>query len=50
MKVRIDFTIDINPNAWIDEYGTEPSEIRSDVQRHVQNSSVAQLESLGMLW
>lgn len=51
MKVRVSFTVDIDAEAWADEYGTErdSAPTRADVQRHVQNMTMAQLDSLGLL-
>jgi len=51
MKVRISFTVDIDPQAWADEYGTERdgAPTHGDVQRHVESMVTAQLDSLGLL-
>jgi hypothetical protein len=50
MKVKVSFEVDINTDAWDDEYGTgSVTEIRSDVKRHIENMVRGQLESIGVL-
>jgi len=34
MKVRISFTVDVDAEAWMGEYGVGRDEVRSDVQEH----------------
>ncbi|MEB3023465.1 MULTISPECIES: hypothetical protein [Mycolicibacter] len=50
MKVRIDFTVDINEEAWAAEYGTaDTAETRSDVQQHAKNMITGHFDSIGVL-
>lgn len=35
MKVRISYSVDIDAEAWADEFGLEQSEVRADVQRYL---------------
>ncbi|MCA2247567.1 hypothetical protein JF729_07120 [Mycobacterium intracellulare] len=49
MKVRVSFTINVDPDAWMQEYGADRSDIRHDVQRHLEHDARAQLNSLGLL-
>lgn len=48
MRVRVSFTVDVDPGAWMDEYGVERSEVRADVLRYVENSVRAHLDDLGL--
>ena len=48
-KVRIPLTVDIDVDAWVEEYGAgSMAEIREDVRRHIENMVRAQLDSLGV--
>ena len=49
MKVQIKFTLDIDVNAWILNYGTEKFEIREDVKRHVIEGVLQHLDDLELL-
>ena len=49
MKVRIALTLDINADAWMAEYGTPKTEIRTDVRDHVTQSVLSHFEELGVL-
>lgn len=46
MKVRVTLTVDVDQEAWIRDYGCEPSELRQDVRAYVfgqvQDSAAAQ--------
>lgn len=35
MKVKVSFTIDINQQAWADEFGIDKSKVRADVQQYL---------------
>jgi hypothetical protein len=35
MKVRLTITLDVDPEAWVRDYGCEPSEVRDDVKSYV---------------
>ena len=37
MKVKIEFTVNVNPDKWADEYGTERKEVREDVKSYFSN-------------
>lgn len=50
MKVKASFTVDVDEEAWSQEYGTQTAaEIRGDVKHHVESYAVMQLQSLGVL-
>jgi hypothetical protein len=50
MKVKIAFTLDIDPECWTTEYGVEGiSEIRHDVQQYVEHGVRADLAEKGVL-
>jgi hypothetical protein len=51
MKVRVSFTVDIDPEAWDANYGTgrEAKAIRADVQTYIENGVKDQLRELGLL-
>ncbi|AYD84643.1 hypothetical protein SEA_PAITO_59 [Mycobacterium phage Paito] len=51
MKVRINFTVDIDPEAWAEEYGTDldGTPTRGDVQHHAQQIVLQHFGSLGLL-
>ena len=52
MKVRIEFTVDIDHEAWALAYGydsTDKTAIREDVKNYVSQGSIAHLEGLGFL-
>jgi hypothetical protein len=49
MKIKVIVGLDIDADAWMDEYGIERSEVRSDVIEHVGQSIRAHLSSLGLL-
>lgn len=48
MKVRISFTLDVDPEAWANEYGVAAAEIRQDVQTYFRIGAQEQLEFLGL--
>lgn len=47
MRVRVDFTVDIDPDAWRVEYGAE--DVRSDVRTYIENAVRTHLEVMGVL-
>lgn len=49
MKVRISFTVDIDVDAWMMNYGVESGDVRKDVQVYVENGTRDHLGSLGLL-
>jgi hypothetical protein len=34
MKIKIEFTIEVDPEKWASEYGVEKSDVRKDVANH----------------
>jgi len=49
MKVRLDFTVDIDATAWIENYGVEAQEVREDVKRYIQYIVIGQLDVMDAL-
>jgi hypothetical protein len=35
MKVKVSYTIDIDADAWANEFGLDKSEVRADVQQYL---------------
>ena len=48
MKIKIEFTVNIDPHAWELEYGTPRNEIRECVQSYVKHGTLEQFDSLGV--
>lgn len=51
MKISINFTLDVDPEAWAVDYGIEGGApaVRADVKTYVQNTVHDHLQGLGML-
>lgn len=49
MKIKIEFTIDVNEDAWATEYGLPLSEVRADVKSYVENCVKDGLRSMELL-
>jgi|TARA_R100000093_G_scaffold11897_1_gene7347 hypothetical protein len=49
MKVQVDFTVDIDATAWINNYGCGAHEVREDVQGYVKYIVVSQLANMDAL-
>lgn len=49
MKVRVSYTVEVDPEGWVSEYGVDPSEVRDDVKDHLHTCGVEHLASLGLL-
>lgn len=49
MKIRVSFTVDVDPVAWSREYGTTREDVRADVNLYVHNATHAQFDSQGVL-
>tara|TARA_R110000765_G_scaffold16273_2_gene45995 strand:+ start:648 stop:860 length:213 start_codon:yes stop_codon:yes gene_type:complete len=49
MKVKIELTVDINAESWIENYGIESSEVRDDVKGYCKNILLSQLEIIDVL-
>lgn len=37
-RVRIQITVDVDTEAWSEEYGVAPQDVRSDVQNYVREA------------
>ena len=48
MKVRIDVTVDIDQEAWAEEFLLEPNEVRKDVRVYFRGLVLEQLSNLGL--
>ena len=49
MLVKIEFTVDIDPEAWAAEYEVERHAVRSDVRQYVETTVRAVLADRGVL-
>lgn len=49
MKVRIELTVDVDPEAWALNYGCDRSEVREDVQSYAKAAVLDQMEAVGVL-
>lgn len=49
LRVEIAMTLDIDVDAWAEEYGIEPGKVAGDVEEHATNTVVAHLSDLGVL-
>jgi hypothetical protein len=49
MKVQVTVTVEIDPQAWADEYGTEIGSVRADVKRHAAQIVQQHFDSVGVL-
>lgn len=49
VKIRVSFTVDIDPEAWATEYGVAPEDVRTDVQSYLGQNAHTQLADLGLL-
>jgi hypothetical protein len=47
MKIKVTFTLDVDPASWQENYGTDPKDIRKDVQNYFSVGADMQLESIG---
>lgn len=49
MKVKIELTLDVNPESWGEDYGSEGvAEVRQDVKEYVRN--VVQNTEAALRW
>ncbi|MGW6754517.1 hypothetical protein [Streptomyces sp. NPDC055006] len=37
MKVRLTYTVDVNPEKWMDSYGVAKDDVREDVRAYMRN-------------
>lgn len=49
MKIRIAVTLDIDPDAWVTEFGVEREDVRADVQEYFKNIVYGQAASVSVL-
>ena len=49
MKVKIEFTVDIDADTWAREYSLDKSEVREDVKAYVENGARDHLSDMGLL-
>jgi len=52
MKIKIEFTLNINPETWARDYGLpefDKAAIREDVKRHIQGKIEEEHQELGHL-
>ena len=49
MKVKVSFTVDIDPEAWALNYGIKNAEIREDVKRFAEDAVLDQFQACGLL-
>lgn len=49
MKVRVEFTVDIDPEAWEMNYGVPRSEQREDIRNYCEQGMRDQLREVGVL-
>lgn len=43
MKVKIEYTVDIDVDAWILNFGLDKSQVREDVKEHARQSYIEYL-------
>jgi len=48
MKVRIDFTLEIDQQQWADIFYLAPNEVREDVKEYVRNIVLMQMQEIGV--
>lgn len=48
MKIRIAMTLDVDVEAWADEFGIDTTDVRADVARWAENGLRAQLAEQGL--
>ncbi len=51
VRVRVSFTVEVDPDDWALNYGTspDPSEVRADVSRYLEYAARGQLAAVGVL-
>jgi len=49
MKVKVSFTLDVDVEAWMREYGIERDEVRDDVLTLAEDAIHSHLLNLGLL-
>ena len=41
MKIKVQFTVDVNPDVWCDAYGVDRADVRDDVREYARNAVTA---------
>lgn len=49
MKIRVTFTLDIDPESWASEYGLDKTEVREDIQAYLANEAREWMNMMGHL-
>ena len=49
MKIKIEFTVHVDQDAWMENYGVLPFQVRDDVKSYVINGALHQLDEVGVL-
>lgn len=50
MKIKVSFTVEIDPSVWTLNYGIEGAEdIRADVRTYLEETALNQLDAVGVL-
>ena len=47
MKVKVEVTLDVNPEAWVDDFGVARSEVREDVKGYFAGLCIEHAQTLG---
>lgn len=48
-KIKIEFTVDIDVDAWLDNYGTDPKDLINDVKTYAKVFMYEQFHQVGVL-
>ena len=48
MKIKLSETVNIDPQAWADEYGIQLEDVKADVRVYFTNWCQEQIDSLGL--
>ena len=48
-KIKIEFTVDVDVDAWVENYGTDPKDVVRDVKAYANVTIVEQFLQIGVL-
>lgn len=48
MKIKIEFTVGVDQQAWADEYGIDLKDVRADVKMYCRDACVMQIQEMGL--
>lgn len=48
MRIRVTVSVDVDDQAWADEYGMDRRDVRDDVRRYITKAIDSQLSDLGL--